>query len=259
MSDDTPLTAAQADLCVANIAVARWATIKAIHRWPRADRADLASWANEGLMMAARDWEASNELTFVAHARMTIRRHMIDCWRRDTHRGAAYGRELVFDHTSPVEAHPALAAACASVELGYEALEDQVHAAATIAGLGLTDRERHIIVELGCGRSLRDLGRELGISEARVGQLRKAINARLPVNIGQARRCLGCNRVFDPQRGTRQAYCSPDCRRLVKNARRYTGKRPQRGTYAPRAAPPAPRRVPPMPRTSPHAPRADVA
>src|SRR5690348_14605510 len=170
----TPLTPAQADLVAENREVATHAAIQARQRWPRTDPGDLLSYANFGLVDAARTWDAAKGMTFVGYARQIVRHRIVDEWRRE--HGRRPGVEVTpFDPTAD-DLSPSIIAAAASVEPGFEAVEATV----TVNGLELTERERYVLVELGSGTSMREIGDALGVSESRVSQIRKAIYDRLP-------------------------------------------------------------------------------
>lgn len=175
------------DLAVGHLHLASDAVYWARMKWPAADRHDLVSWANEALLVAARTWDPDRGMTFTGYARIKIRFALIDRWRSETCRGKRGRHEFTFDHAA-IEIdqedgdwgpHPAIVAACASFDSRLEAVEDAAAASSIIEGLALTERERYVVVELGSGTTLRQIGAALGVSESRVCQIRQAIYDRL--------------------------------------------------------------------------------
>lgn len=203
----TRLTAEQTSLVVEHIELANHAARWAHFRWPATDRDDLLSWANEGLMSAAQSWDPDGGMTFVGWARTQIRRRMTDSWRLSTRRGRTAGKSFPFDHTALDEQRVDIIRAAASVELGYERIEERSQAASTVAGLALSERERYIVVELGSGVSLQEIGDALGVSESRVCQIRKEIYDRLVGDAPGPALCEWC-RCPIVVSGTRRRFCS---------------------------------------------------
>jgi RNA polymerase sigma factor (sigma-70 family) len=145
-------------------------------RYPKADRDDLVSDAQLGLLEAARSWDPATGVTFQGYARRVIRWRLTDGFRERLGRKAStrnVRQPVSLDALEPV------ARRAGAVDVGFEHVEDRLYAAATLEALGLTPSEHRVLVAIGTGGTLRAAADELALSEGRVCQIRQGIRARL--------------------------------------------------------------------------------
>lgn len=166
------LTAAQWELVVEHRAFADRAAARARGRWPGQDPVSIDEWAMEGLIDAARRYDPTVGAKFTTYAWVRISGAIVDGYRRsidwDRRRRIV---EVDLDELGDQRLR--------CDDPGYDRVVDAVHAAATIAGLALSERDRYVIVELGSGTTLREIGQALGVSESRVCQIRGDIYERM--------------------------------------------------------------------------------
>lgn len=217
----TPLTDEQRQLVEECAHLVEWGARQAGHRLGALSLDDRRSLAGEALVRLARRHRPELGKPFKAFVVRCLVWQMMDCWRAETHRGRQVAtvplRGFVVDDGDELD--PGWLAVD---ERGFDGVLDALHAAATIATVRLTDRERQVLVMIGEGRSLREIGDELSVSESRVCQIRKAVHDRLPEFAKGdpfTRRCEVCTKPF-PYEGTRRSVCSHACDRERINRRR---------------------------------------
>lgn len=216
------LTDAQAALVADPIhrELAEHAARQARQRWPYTDRDDLLQYAYLGLIDAAREWDPDRGMTFIGWARRIIRHRIVDEWRRE--HGRRPGLTISpFDPTAD-DLAPSIIQAAASVDMGYERVDDAAEAASIVDRIlpDLRARDRFVITELGDGATLVQVGGRLGLTESRIAQVRSEVRAGRRQAAGV---CDLCSASFMP-RSSRSRYCSRTCK---ERARLLAVRRPR--------------------------------
>ena len=175
------LTKAQADLAALHHHLAQHAALHAKRRWPMTSRDDLLSDAYLGLCEAAQRYDPASTASFPTFAHPRIWGAMIDGYRHRTGwnwRTGEGGHKAHYGYPTNDDGE-ILEPIFRVDDLDLEQVLDRIDAHAQAAGFDLNGRDLAILVEVGGGRTMLDVGVEFGVSESRVCQIRAAARRKL--------------------------------------------------------------------------------